>query len=115
MSIKILYHLLFCKVYKITSLTREQDEASFLAGVSVGILFVLFITYTLDVLFVKYVPLFIGMMLGIFSVVINVIYFFGKKRYIKVISETKSRKLPFFYHFIVYIFIFWGLCGFLFL
>lgn len=115
MSIKLLYHLLFYKIFKVTSLIRDEDEASFAAGVSVGILFVLFIIYTLDVFFVKYVILIIPIILSIFSIISNVIYFFGKKRYKEVISEIKSKNLPFFYHIVVYIFIFWGLCGFVFI
>jgi len=104
MSIKLLYQLLFYKVYKVTSLIRDEDEASFTAGVSVGILFVLFIIYTLDILFVKYVPFFIDIILSIVSIVTNVTYFFGKQRYKEVISKIKSANLQFYYHVIVYLF-----------
>ena len=54
-------------------------------------------------------------MISVLSIAVNVLYFYGKKKYIAVLTEIRNKRIPFFYHVIVYLFILWGLGGYVFM
>jgi len=111
-----LYHLLFYKIFWLTSLIRTKANASFITGLLIGLLFIFFIGNFFGLINLPLkIPKIYYLLVALLSIFINVLYFNLGKRYEIIISEMKSKKLHFFYHLIVYIFLLWASLGFVFL
>jgi hypothetical protein len=114
MILKLIYYLLFYKIYKVTSIFREKEHASFVAGVLTGIIIVFFIINLLFYFKILILPSKYILACFILSILINLIFIMKNNNYEKIILELNTSKVNITYHIIVYLVLFWGCFGFLF-
>jgi hypothetical protein len=110
---KLLYKLLFYKIYKLVSIMREEDEASIVSGLTIGFLFALWIISLGNIFNLrKYLTNIWIPPVFLLSIACNLIVIMRRSYYKKIIVEMKTMKLPFHYHFIVFFLLSWTIIGF---
>lgn len=113
MNMRLLYQLLFYKLYKPASRIRTKEDASFATGLIIGFLFIWWLIIIIDIIDLRqYIT---PKMFGpayILSVAGNIYYIMKNRRFEKIIMEMEIIKLPIFYHIIVYFSFLWTFMGF---
>lgn len=109
---KTIYHLLFYKLYKAALIVRSKYSALFVTSLIIGPLLLFAISHILAILEVyNHIPEIIIIIAYALSVPVNIFYFMRKGVSERLIYERESKKVPFFYHLIVYLLLAWSLIG----
>lgn len=108
----LLYQLLFYKLYRFAIRMRTPEGASFYASLVLGGLIWWWLIIFIELIDLrKYMPKDMIMILGICSVLINIIIFNKDRRYQKVAATFETNSYPAFYHVLAYILFFWTIAG----
>jgi hypothetical protein len=116
MSAKLFYYLLFYKLYRLASWTRPKEEASLVSGFLIGFLIIQWSIYVLAAIGVKnYIPKYFLWAAFLLSAVANILFVLRNRKYEKVIEEMEAKKVPIFFHLVVYLLLAWTFVGIIFL
>lgn len=116
MSLRLLFYLLFYKLYKLASWTRSKEEASIVSSFLIGFLLIQWLIYILAVLDVKnYIPKQILWVAFLLSITTNILFILRRRKYEKIIKEMETRRVPIFFHVVVYLLLSWTFVGIMFL
>jgi hypothetical protein len=116
MSAKFFYYLMFYKLYKLASLTRPKEEASLVSGFLIGFLIIQWSIYVLAAIGVKnYIPKYFFWAAFLLSAVANIFFVLRNRNYEKVIEEMETKKVPIFFHLVIYLLLTWTIVGIIFL
>lgn len=110
-----LYYLLFYKLYKIGSISRQKSDASLGAGLLIGFILVAWFIHFLALInLYNDTPGILFILALLISIPLNVMFVLRKNKYEQIINEMESKKPPIFYHIIVYLLFAWTFVGILF-
>ena len=111
-----LYYLLFYKLYRLGTINRKKDDASFGAGLLIGFFSVAWIIFFLAAInLYDDTPGILYILALLISIPANIIFIMRKRNYEQIISEMESKKLPLLYHISVYLLLAWTFIGIAFL
>jgi len=116
MSLKLLYSLIFFKLYRFTSFTRSKEGAILASSLIIGFLQVVWV-FNILAAFKIYDIIPNGVIMPLFGITIgiNMLYILKGKKYEKMIAEIEGRSIPLFFHIIAYLLFLWTFIGVIFL
>ncbi len=112
MKVKLLYWLIFYKLFKVASKRRTGLGAALFTGITMGVLFVLWAFYVLSAFNLKaYIPGIVQDGTFILSVIANTAYLLINKQYIVIFEEMSKKEIPVLYNVIFFVLLSWTIVG----
>ena len=108
----LLYQVLFYKLFRLANWTRETEDASYAAGMTLGGLFWYWLVLAIELLDLrKYLPKGTIMILLICCVIVNLVIITKDRRYLRIIENIEKASIPLAFHIIAYVLFAWTIVG----